>query len=72
MDKLRYKHEKDSMILWLNEQINETDIVFDAASSYFEKLIETLEKNPRIKFTGNKDYFKIRFLWILYKNSRVV
>jgi len=72
MEKLRYKQDKDSMTLWLNKQINKTDIVFDATSSYFEQLIETLEENPRIKFTGNKDYFKIRFLWILFKNSRVV
>ena len=45
MEKLRYKQDKDSMTLWLNKQINKTDIVFDATSSYFEQLIETLEWN---------------------------
>ena len=71
MDRLRYKKDRDTMIRWLNEQISEDDIIFDVTSRYFEQLLGLLEQNPKIRFTGNIDYFKIRFLWILYKNSIV-
>ena len=71
MDRLKYKKERDTMIRWLNEQISEDDIIFDVTSRYFEQLVDTLEKNPKIRFSNNIDYFKIRFLWILYKNSIV-
>lgn len=71
MEILKYKKERDTMISWLNEQISEDDIIFDVTSRYFEQLLGHLEQNPKIRFSDNIDYFKIRFLWILYKNSIV-
>lgn len=67
----KYTREKGEMINWLNEPISETDIYFDIASKYYEDLMELLKRHPRININIEPDYFKIKFLHLLYINSKI-
>jgi len=67
----KYTREKGEMINWLNEPISETDIYFDIASKYYEDLMELLERHPHININIEPDYFKIKFLHLLYINSKI-
>ena len=67
----KYTREKGEMINWLNEPISEIDIYFDVASKYYEELMELLERHPRINLTIEPNYFKIKFLHLLYINSKI-
>lgn len=67
----KYTREKGEMINWLNEPISETDIYFDVASKYYEELMELLERHPRININIEPNYFKIKFLHLLYINSKI-
>mgnify|MGYP003346291225 CR=1 FL=1 len=57
----KFTKERDDMIQWMNEPINETDIYFDVASKYYEDLIDYLNQHPRINLTIEADFFKIKF-----------
>ena len=66
----KYTRERNDMINWLNEPLNETDIYFDVASKYYEDLMELIERHPGININVEPDYFKIKFLHLLYKHSK--
>ena len=60
--------ERNDMINWLNEPLNETDIYFDVVSKYYEDLME-LETSRNININVDPDYFKIKFLHLLHRHS---
>ena len=65
----KYTRERNDMIKWLNEPLNETDIYFDVASKYYEDLMELIERHPGININVEPDHFKIKFLHLLYRHS---
>ena len=69
---LKFKKEREGMIQWLSDPINETDIYFDVVSKYYEDLMEILNEGGKgnIRITCEPDHFKIKFLHLLYKHSR--
>jgi hypothetical protein len=65
-------NDRDKMVIWLGKPINNNYLYFDFLSNHFQNIMAYL-KNKNIKLRENIDenIFFIRFLALIYENSKI-
>ena len=65
-------NDRDKMVIWLGKPIYNNYLYFDFLSNHFQNIMNYL-KNKNIKLRENIDenIFFIRFLALIYENSKI-